>query len=225
MVRLFRFAATALTLTLAGTVVSSASAQIRGEGTMLVRQSTDCSGTGTASTVYFPFSALFTGFEPGETGEVTAFTQPGGVQVGHRAVTVDEQGNRCELVEGTVPPGQYKLVYDFESGTGKQKVIRVVAPPGGSTSPSASVAPSASASVSVTPTPSPSGAPTPAPSPSVSTPPPGTPPSSEVGKITFTPLRDYVADRAALPRTGADLTVVLAVGVALLVSGSDSGRS
>ena len=126
----------ALALTLTGAVASSASAQIRGEGTMLVRQSTDCSGTGTTSTVYFPFSVLFTGFEPGETGEVTAFTQPGGEQVGHRTVTVDEQGNRCELVEGTVPPGQYKLVYDFESGTGKQKVIRLVAPPGGSASPS-----------------------------------------------------------------------------------------
>ena len=59
---------------------------------MLVRQSTDCSGSGNASTVYFPFCVLFTGFEPGETGEVTAFTQPGGEQVGHRIVTVDEHG-------------------------------------------------------------------------------------------------------------------------------------
>lgn len=180
---------------------------------MLVRQSTDCSGTGTASTVYFPFTTLFTGFEPGETGEVTAFTQPGGVQVGHRRVTVDGQGNRCELVEGTVPPGQYKLVYDFESGTGKQKVIRLVAAPTSSVAPSASVTPSASASVSTTPSTSPSVAPTP-------TPPTSPPLPSGPGSITFTPLPGVVRDQAVLPRTGADLTGVLALGVALLVLGA-----
>ena len=182
----------ALTIALIGVFTFSASAQIRGEGTMLVRQSTDCSGTGTASTVYFPFTALFTGFEPGETGEVTAFTQPGGVQVGHRTVTVDGLGNRCELVEGTVPPGQYKLVYDFESGTGKQKVIRVVAAPTSSVAPSASVTPSASASVSTTPSTSPSVAPTP-------TPPTSPPLPSGPGSITFTPLPSVVGDQRPSP--------------------------
>ena len=119
MVRLVRFGATILTLTLTGAVVPSASAQERGKETILVRQSTDCSGTGTASTVYFPFSALFTGFEPGETGEVTAFTQPGGEQVGHRAVTVDEHGNRCELVEGTVPPRPVQIRVRLRVGYGE----------------------------------------------------------------------------------------------------------
>ena len=31
-------------------------------------------------------------------------------------MTVDDQGNSCQLVEGTVPPGQYKIAYDFGSG-------------------------------------------------------------------------------------------------------------
>ena len=65
-----------------------ASAQPRGQGTMLVRQSTDCSGSGNASTVSVPFSVLFTGFAPNATGTVVAYTQPGGVEVGRRTITV-----------------------------------------------------------------------------------------------------------------------------------------
>ena len=78
-----------LTVSLVAVVGTSttAAAVPRGRGTMLVRQSTDCSGNGNVSTVALPFSVLFTGFTPGDTGIVTAYTQPGGVQVGQRTVS------------------------------------------------------------------------------------------------------------------------------------------
>jgi hypothetical protein len=117
--------ATVLIMTVGVISSSVATADLRGQGTMLVRQSEDCSGTGTASVVSLPFSLLFTGFDPDATGTVTAYTQPGGEQVGQGTVTVGPDGERCVLVTGEVPPGQYKLVYDFGSGTGKQKVIRI----------------------------------------------------------------------------------------------------
>lgn len=115
----------------------SAAAQPRGEGTMLVRQAIDCSGTGTTSTVSLPFGLLFEGFEPLQTGTVTAFTQPGGVEIGAATVTVDAAGNRCVEVigENNPPPGQYKLVYQFGSGAGKSKVITLEAPPATSPPP------------------------------------------------------------------------------------------
>jgi LPXTG-motif cell wall-anchored protein len=128
-----------------------------GQGTMHVRQPLDCSGTGEAAQVYLPFSLLFEGFEPHATGTVTAFTQPGDVEVGSATVTVDAQGVRFELVVGPAEPGQYKLVYDFGSGTGKQKVIRLIdnpatASPSPSETPSSSEAPSGSPSESTTET-------------------------------------------------------------------------
>jgi len=105
----------------------------RGQGTMLVYDNTTCEGTGNASVVTLPFSLLFTGFEPGASGTVTAYTQPGGELVGSASFSLDEDGERCARVDGDAPSGQYKIVYDFGSGTGKQKVIRVNNPGGGET--------------------------------------------------------------------------------------------
>ena len=198
---------------------------------MLVRQNTDCSGTGNESTVSFPFTLFFSGFESGVTGEVTAFTQPGGTQVGHRSVTVDELGNRCELVDGTAPPGQYKIVYDFGSGTGKQKVIRLEAAP--APTPSGGPSPTESAAPPTTgpPTTGPptTGPPTTGPTSTGSapaTPPPGTtsptPPTSSVagaGSVTFRPLSDRISDRALAP-TGVDLVGPFVLGAGLLLSGA-----
>ena len=62
-----------------------AGASSRGQGTMLVYDSTTCSGTGNSSSVTLPFSLLFTGFDPGATGTVTAYTQPGGEFVADRS--------------------------------------------------------------------------------------------------------------------------------------------
>src|SRR5262245_6197095 len=98
---------------------ATATAAPRGQGTMLVRQSTGGSGPGSDATVSVPFSVLFTGFAPFAHGTVTAYTQPGHEEVGHRAIVLDEHGESCQRVTGDVPPGQYKIVYDFASGTGK----------------------------------------------------------------------------------------------------------
>jgi len=106
-----------------------ASAQSRGQGTVLVHQDIHCGGSGNSSTVYMPFALHFTRFPPNATGTVSAYTQPGGQLVGTSNVTLDAQGNRCVEVSGDAPPGQYKIVYDFGSGTGKQKVIRLVTAP------------------------------------------------------------------------------------------------
>ena len=124
--RCARVLVAALVITMVGAIGSGAAlAAPRGEGTMLVRQSDDCSGTGNDSSVSLPFSLLFTGFAPDTTGTVTAFTQPGGDEVGSGTVMVDSNGEACVRVTGEVPTGQYKIVYDFGSGTGKQKVIRI----------------------------------------------------------------------------------------------------
>ena len=45
----------------------AATALPRGEGTMQVRQSLDCSGSGDASRVQIPLKVLFTVFEPNYT--------------------------------------------------------------------------------------------------------------------------------------------------------------
>ena len=124
--RCARVLVAALVMTMVGGIGSgAASAAPRGEGTMLVRQSVDCSGNGNDSSVSVPFSLLFTGFAPGAEGTVSAFTQPGNELVGSGEVKVDEAGEACVRVTGEVPPGNYKIVYDFGSGTGKQKVIHI----------------------------------------------------------------------------------------------------
>jgi hypothetical protein len=111
-----------------GVLAAPADASSRGRGTMLVYDNTTCAGTGNASTVTLPFSLLFTGFEPDVTGTVAAFTQPGGEFVAEATITLGPDGSRCVRVDGDAPSGQYKIVYDFGSGTGKQKVIRVINP-------------------------------------------------------------------------------------------------
>ena len=124
--RCARVLVAALVITMIGGVGSGAAlAAPRGEGTMLVRQSENCSGTGDDAFVSVPFSLWFTGFAPNATGTVTAFTQPGGDEVGSGTVMVDSNGEACVRVTGEVPTGQYKIVYDFDSGTGKQKVIHI----------------------------------------------------------------------------------------------------
>ena len=67
-----------------GYISPGVAAASRGEGTMQVHRSEDCSGNGNASVVSLPFSALFTGFPPDATGPVTAFAQPGNVTWGRR---------------------------------------------------------------------------------------------------------------------------------------------
>jgi LPXTG-motif cell wall-anchored protein len=98
--------------------------------------------------VQIPFTLLFTGFEPHASGTVVAYSQPGGQQVGSADVTVDALGVRCLRVVGDAAPGQYKLVYDFGSGTGKQKVVTVEPGP----SPTASSSQSEPATGSEEPT-------------------------------------------------------------------------
>ena len=117
--------ATLLITMIGGFSPGVAMAAPRGEGTMQVRQSENCSGTGDDAFVSVPFSLWFTGFTPGAEGTVTAFTSPGGEEVGHGTVTVDADGQACVRVSGDVPPGNYKIVYDFGSGTGKQKVVHI----------------------------------------------------------------------------------------------------
>ena len=129
----------------------------KGSGTMLVRQDVHCGGTGNASSVYLPFALYFAGFAPNAVGTVSAYTQPGGHLVATRAVTLDAEGNRCVEVTGSATPGQYKIVYDFGSGTGKQKVIRIVPSPTVSASPShpiATVSPSGTRPPTATASPS-----------------------------------------------------------------------
>jgi hypothetical protein len=232
-------------MVLVGLAAPDAEARVRGQGTLLIMQRTDCGQHGESSSVYFPFSGLFTGFEPNTTGTVTAYTQPGGVQVGQRSVTVDAQGNRCELVTGTAEPGQYKIVYDFGSGTGKQKVIRIVeAPPPSPTesptlpeSPGATESPTAPESPSATESPSsppsstsappstasltPTGTAAPGPSTSSSLSAAATPSTSVAAeKIIFEPLADPVGDAAVLARTGTDVTMMLGLAAVLFASGT-----
>lgn len=128
-------AAAAALLVLAAAAPAQAA---RGQGTMLVFDNTTCVGTGNASSVTLPFSLLFTGFEPGASGTVSAYTQPGGALVGTATLTLDDTGRRCAFVDGDVESGMYKIVYDFGSGTGKQKVIAVRDPdnPTGTPEPS-----------------------------------------------------------------------------------------
>jgi hypothetical protein len=245
--RVTRWPAVLLAVALVGLTAPAAQAQVRGQGTLLIKQSTDCSGNGESAQVYFPFSALFTGFEPNESGTVTAYTQPGGVQVGQWTVTVDALGNRCEMVVGTADPGQYKIVYDFGSGTGKQKVIRIIpAPPSPSPTPTSSESPNVSPSESPSESPSgtetPTGSESPSESPTESatvtgsptdtggiptqtlgpgastTPSPST--SVEGEKIELIPEADAVGDDAVLAHTGSDVSPLLEIGAGLLVAGA-----
>ena len=164
---------------------------LRGEGTMQVRQSQDCSGSGSDSTVTIPFSLFFVGFEPYDTGTVVAFTQPGGEKVGEATVTVGPDGSRCVLVTGKVPPGQYKIVYDFGSGTGKQKVIQIVgpAPPTDTSTPTTTTDTPTPTTTTVTPTPTISTV-TPTPTTTTVTPTPTTTtdtPTPTISTVTPTP--------------------------------------
>jgi LPXTG-motif cell wall-anchored protein len=232
MIRLVRFAALAAAVALLGATSAPASAALRGEGTLHIHDSEDCTGPGEDSTVTVPFSGLFTGFAPNTTGTVSAYAQPGGQLVGQRQVTVDAQGNRCELVTGVdVPPGQYKIVYDFGSGTGKQKVIHIA----GSTEPTQtptldptetpiespseipSQSPTESASETTEPptaeSPSQTGPANPSSTGSGATPggsssattsaSPGSGTAVEDEQLVFHELADPVGDAATLPKTGA----------------------
>jgi LPXTG-motif cell wall-anchored protein len=136
---------------LVGMGAGAAVAAPRGEGTMLVKDSDDCSGTGSVAKVAMPFSLEFTGFAPFDTGLVEARTQPGDVLVGSGTVQVNEDGYQCVRVDGDVPNGLYKLVYDFGSGTGKQKVVQLVGQPSGPT-PTPTLTPTGSPSPTLTPT-------------------------------------------------------------------------
>ena len=81
--RCARVLVAALVITMVGGLGSGAAiAAPRGEGTMLVRQSEHCAGTGDDAFVSLPFSLLFTGFAPHAEGTVSAFTQPGNEFVG-----------------------------------------------------------------------------------------------------------------------------------------------
>ena len=51
-------------------LAAPAGASTRGQGTMLVKDTADCSGSGNVSTVTLPFSLMFTGFDPYDTGTV-----------------------------------------------------------------------------------------------------------------------------------------------------------
>ena len=127
-------------------------AATRGAGSMLVRQDVRCAGTGTTSTVFLPFSLWFSGFSPHETGTVAAYTQPGGALIGSATITLDSTGRRCVEVVGEAPPGRYKIVYDFGSGTGKQKVIRLVDPPVSTDVPTAAPSTTSASPTSASPT-------------------------------------------------------------------------
>ena len=237
-----------LIVAIGGLSPALAAAETRGQGTMLVRQTLDCSGTGNASTVHVPFSVLFTGFAPNETGTVTAYTQPGGQQVGQRTVRVGPDGTRCVRVRGNVPPGQYKIVYDFGSGTGKQKVIRITGP-----GPKPTVTPTRPTVTPTTPTDTPT-APTVTPTTPTVTPPTtpaGTvtastsgPPTStasssatsspptRVGHLKFTqlPRTAVAAGTRSLPKTGgpsvAPLTIIgtVLLGFGALLAGTSLRR-
>ena len=107
--------------------------------------------------------------------------------VGEATVTVGPDGSLCVRVTGTAPAGQYKIVYDFGSGTGKQKVIEIVgpAPPTDTSTPStttdtptptiSTITPTPT-TTTVTPTPTTTTV-TPTPSTTTDTPTPTTPPS------------------------------------------------
>ena len=214
---------------------------LRGEGTMQVRQSEDCSGSGNDSTVTIPFSLFFVGFEPFDTGTVVAFTQPGGEQVGEATVTVGPDGSRCVLVTGTVPAGQYKIVYDFGSGTGKQKVIEIVgpAPPTDTSTPTTTTITPTPTTTTITPTPTTTTVtPTPStitvtptpititvtPTPAISTVTPTPRQSTRVGHLKFTalPIEGASAQPATqgLPDTGgSDLTALVIIGSTLIAGG------
>jgi hypothetical protein len=216
---------TLVIMTIGGISPSVAKATTRDEGTMLVYQSADCSGTGNDPSVSVPFSLLFTGFPPDVTGTVTAFTQPGGDQVGQGTVTVGPDGERCVLVTGEVPAGQYKIVYDFGSGTGKQKVIQITdsEPQPTETATAPTVTPTAPTETATAPTVTPT-APTVTPStptvtPTTPTVTPSTPtvtpttnppssatssPSTEVGHLKFTqlPKTQVAPESESLAKTG-----------------------
>jgi len=217
---------------------------------MQVHDTANCSGNGNDSTVSVPFSVLFTGFAPGATGTVTAYTQPGGQEVGSRTITLGPDGSRCARVTGDVPAGQYKIVYDFGSGTGKQKVIRIEddkpkptaspSKPIGTLTPtptnSATSSPSASVTATVTPTatgsvtPSSSASTSTSASPGNTTPAPtGTPTTAPGpdGTLTFTPVN---TGSGSLPNTGSAAAQLgalaflsVAVGALLVLVGHRRG--
>ena len=203
-----------------------ASAQSRGQGTVLVHQDIHCGGSGNSSTVYMPFALHFTRFPPNATGTVSAYTQPGGQLVGTSNVTLDAQGNRCVEVSGDAPPGQYKIVYDFGSGTGKQKVIRLVtAPtPTPTVTPSHPIATVTPTSASATPTTTSASPSTTSASPTTTSASPSlTSTSTGVPTASVSPTDtapEFVFTPEALAPTGASqepLTVGLALALAGLV--------
>jgi hypothetical protein len=221
----------------------------KGAGTMLVRQDIHCAGTGTASTVYLPFALYFTGYPPHTVGTVSAYTQPGGHLVASREITLDASGARCVEVVGSATPGQYKIVYDFGSGAGKQKVIRVVPDPSvtataspshpiatvsptrttpAPTSPTASVAPSttsAGPTVSGGPT---TSAPTTSAPPTLTTSPTGTasggsgasPSTSSAPAPSESETADLTFVPEYLPPTGGSVTSTLPAALVLLCLGA-----
>jgi hypothetical protein len=185
-------------VTMVGAIPAGAAPSVRGQGTLIVRDTPDCSGTGNASTVVVPFSLFFTGFEPFSQGTVTAYKQPGGTEVASITATTDANGQLCIRVDGNPAPGQYKIVYDFDDGTGKQKVIRVEVP-----GPTSSPTPTPTPTTSVTATPSPTTAPT--------TTPTGSPSPTDSGTITPSTPPTGSATPTSTPTPTDDGTLVLSV--------------
>jgi hypothetical protein len=96
-------------------------------GTIMVFDAVGCSGgeaQGTSPTVTVPFSIGGTGFDANQAGTATIAIQPGGQVVFTASATADANGAWC-LSPIDLPPGQYKVVFTFGNGTGKQKVFRV----------------------------------------------------------------------------------------------------
>jgi hypothetical protein len=192
-------------------------------GTMKVHDTADCSGKGNDPKVTIPFSLEFTGFAPYTTGTVTAYTQPGGVKVASGEVLVDGKGYRCVRVDGDAPPGKYKIVYDFGQGTGKQKVIEVVAAPTPPpTNPPTTAPPTTQPPTTQPPTSPPvtTGPPTTGP-PATTSGPTSQPTSTGVatnGSLVLVPLGNVTAP--ALPATGGTGRIPLAPAAGLLIVGA-----
>ena len=156
---------------------------------------------------------------------------------------MDEAGEACVRVTGEVPPGNYKIVYDFGSGTGKQKVIHIrdsepepTESPTDTTEPSPETPTESPTTPTVTPT-TPTVTPTtptvtpttPTVTPTTPTVTPTTPsgspssatasPSTGVGHLKFRqlPKAQVASERENLPRTGGlDVAALTVMGSLLL---------